>query len=234
MASPRPEGTAVSQSMPSRHRSFTLPGFLAVALLALCGFAGQAPAVAGDDTAASAGGPYTRVLIVGVTPDDNVRCRFELFLAEQIQNDTTVGIPSCDVVTPLKPLTQVGIEQAVAAQQADAVLATILVSRKEGEVVGGDRDTRGGDYFKAEGEGFETGYFGVYGVPVVYGEFEDLPPVDTIDGQVHLVTRVYETRGPTLVRTVNSVAKHLESSDQAAAEIAEKIAKQLRREGVVR
>jgi hypothetical protein len=190
--------------------------------------------LAGDDTTASAGGPYTRVLIVGVTPDDNARCRFELFLAEQIRHKTTVGIPSCDVVSPLKPLTQAGIEQAVAAQQADAVLATILVSRKEGEVVGGDRDTRGGDYFKAEGEAFASGYFGVYGVPVVYGEFEDLPPLDTIEGQVHLVTRVYDTQGPKLVRTVNTVAKHLESSDQAAAEIAERLADQLRREGVVR
>jgi hypothetical protein len=169
-----------------------------------------------------------------VSPDDNARCRFEQFLADQIQSDATTAISSCDVVTPLKPLTQAGIEQAVSAQQADAVLATILVSDQQSDVEGGDRDTRGGDYFKAEGTGYAPDFWGLYGVPVVYGQFEDLPPIYTLEGTVEVQTRVYETQSHTLVRTVKTKAKHLESSDQAAAAITDDLAKQLRREGVVR
>ena len=200
--------------------------------LALLFLGATSPAQAAD--APGAGGPYGRVLIVGVSPDDNARCRFEQFLADQIQSDATTAIQSCDVVTPLKPLTQAGIEQAVSAQQADAVLATILVSDQQREVEGGDRDTRGGDYFKAEGTGYVPDFWGLYGVPVVYGQFEDLPPIDTLQGTVEVQTRVYDTRSHTLVRTVKTKAKHLESSDQAAAAITDDLAKQLRREGVVR
>jgi hypothetical protein len=139
-----------------------------------------------------------------------------------------------DLVTPLKPLTQAGIEQAVSAQQADAVLATILVSDQQSDVEGGDRDTRGGDYFKAEGTGYAPDFWGLYGVPVVYGQFEDLPPIYTLEGTVEVQTRVYDTRSHAMVRTVKTKAKHLESSDQAAAAITEELGKQLRREGVVR
>lgn len=178
--------------------------------------------------------PYSRVLIVGVSPDDNYRCQFEEFLADQMQGASTTVIQSCDVITPLKPLSQAGIEQAVAAQQADAVVATILVSVQEGEIEGGDRDTRGGDYFKAEGAGLAPGFWGLYGVPVVYGQFDDLPPVDTVQGTVDVETRVYDTSTKALVRSVKSKVKHVDSTDQGTAAITEEIAKQLRREGVVR
>jgi hypothetical protein len=101
-------------------------------------------------------------------------------------------------------------------------------------VEGGDRDTRGGDYFKAEGVGYAPDFWGLYGVPVVYGQFENLPPIDTVEGTVEVETRVYDTRSHTLVRSVKTKAKHLESSDQAAAAITDELGKQLRREGVVR
>jgi hypothetical protein len=207
-------------------------GAAARSTLALLVLGASSPSQAAD--AQGSGGPYGRVLIVGVSPDDNARCRFEQFLADQIQGDGTTAIPSCDVVTPLKPLTQAGIEQAVSAQRADAVLATILVSRQEGEVQGGDRDTRGGDYFKAEGTAYVPDFWGLYGVPVVYGQFEDLPPINTLQGTIEVETRVYDTQSHTLVRTVKTKAKHLESSDQAAAAITDDLGKQLRREGVVR
>jgi hypothetical protein len=183
---------------------------------------------------ALAAAPYSRVLVVGVSPDDNYRCQFEQFLADQMQSDSTTVIQSCDVVTPLKPLTQAGIEQAVAAQQADAVVSTILVSVQDKVVEGGDRDTRGGDYFKAEGAGFAPDFWGLYAVPVIYGQYVDLPPVYTMQGTVEVETRVYDTASKTLVRSVKSKAKHVESTDEGTAAITEEVAKQLRREGVVR
>ncbi len=212
---------------PSRHlvarpRPSAFLGSLCAALLACA----SAPALAAE--------PYTRVLVVGVSPDDNYRCQFEQFLADQMQSDSTTVIQSCDVITPLKPLTQAGIEQAVAAQQADAVVSTILVSVQDKEVEGGDRDTRGGDYFKAEGAGFAPDFWGLYAVPVVYGQYVDLPPVYTMEGTVEVETRVYDTASKSLVRTVKSKAKHVESTDEGTAAITEEVAKQLRREGVVR
>jgi hypothetical protein len=185
-------------------------------------------------TRADSGGPYARVLIVGVNPDEDTRCQFEEFLADQIASDATVPIQSCDVITPLNPLTEAGIEQAVAAQQIDAVLSTILVSASAAVVEGGDRDTRGGDYFKAEGAGFAPDFWGVYAVPVVYGQYEYLAPVYTAQGEVEVETRVYDARTKALVRTVKTKAKHLETPDQAAAAITDTLGKQLRREGVVR
>lgn len=211
-----------SHRLVAHPRPSALVGSIAVALLACA----SAPALAAE--------PYTRVLVVGVSPDDNYRCQFEQFLADQMQSDSTTVIQSCDVITPLKPLTQAGIEQVVAAQQADAVVSTILVSVQDKEVEGGDRDTRGGDYFKAEGAGFAPDFWGLYAVPVVYGQYVDLPPVSTMEGTVEVETRVYDTASKSLVRTVKSKAKHVESTDEGTAAITEEVAKQLRREGVVR
>jgi hypothetical protein len=233
MARPANEEPAVSDPV-SLLRQCARPSTVSAAwsIFALLVLGATSPGRAADGP--GAGGAYGRVLIVGVSPDDNARCRFEQFLANQIQSDATTAISSCDVVTPLKPLTQAGIEQAVSAQQADAVLATILVSDQQSDVEGGDRDTRGGDYFKAEGTGYAPDFWGLYGVPVVYGQFEDLPPIYTLEGTVEVQTRVYDTRSHAMVRTVKTKAKHLESSDQAAAAITEELGKQLRREGVVR
>lgn len=211
------------------HTARVASGLAALLLL----LPGVAPPLQAADRSGS-GGPYARVLIVGVTPDADVRCLFEQFLADQVRSEATTPIQSCDVVKPLQPLTQAGIEQAVAAQQADAVLATILVASSARAVEGGDMDSRGGDYFKAEGTGIATDFWGLYGVPVVYGQFEDLPSVVSEQSAVTVETRVYDTGTKALVRSVISKAKHLESGDQAVAAITERVADQLRREGIVR
>jgi len=177
---------------------------------------------------------FTRVLVVGVSPDINQRCAFEQFLVSQISSQSTTAIASCDAVTKKNPLTRESIELAVASQQADAVVATILVSKTLGEQEGGSRDTRGGAYYKATDVGYATGYYGVYGVPVVYGDFETTPSITTIKGQIHVTTKVYETNGPTLVCTLDTKAKVLESSDVTLSAITSGIADQLRRDKLVR
>lgn len=179
---------------------------------------------------------FTRVLIVGVSPDLNQRCRFERFMASKINNEsaTTLGIASCSVVAQKTPLTRESIEQAVVAEKADAVLATLLVSREWKEQEGGSRDTRGGGYYKATGMGFDTGYYGVYGVPVVYGEFETAPSAIVMQGDVNLASRLYATQGPTLIYTMNTTAGDLESSDSGTSLITAAIAERLHREGLIR
>jgi hypothetical protein len=113
---------------------------------------------------------FTRVLVVGVSPNVNQRCAFEFFMASRLKSDTVQVFRSCDAVKEKNPLTLESIEQAIAAVQADAVLATSLVSRALKGQEGGSRDTRGNASYKATDAGFATGYYGVYGVPVIYGE----------------------------------------------------------------
>jgi hypothetical protein len=177
---------------------------------------------------------FTRILVVGVTPHVNQRCGFEFFLASQITSESTKGIRSCDAVKEKNPLTLESIEAAIASQQADAVVATTLVAADWGSEEGRGRDERGGGMYKATDAGYATGYYGAYGIPVVYGEFQTAPSITTVTGEARVITKVYETRGATLVYTVETTAKNLESRDSGLASVAESIAKRLRREGLIR
>jgi hypothetical protein len=177
---------------------------------------------------------FTRVLVVGVTPDVNQRCGFEFFLASQIKSESTVGIRSCDAVEKKEPLTVESIEQAVAKYQADAVVATSLVATAYDTKEGGSMDTRGGAYYKATDSGFATGYYGVYGVPVIYGEFQTAAALSTVEGEAHVFTKLFETKGKTLVYTLDTVAKDLETRDAGLHDVAAAIADRLRKEKLIR
>ena len=177
---------------------------------------------------------FTRVLVVGVSPNVNQRCAFEFFMASQLTSGSVVAIRSCDAVKEKNPLTLESIEQAVAAAQADAVLATSLVSRAVTAQEGGSRDTRGNASYKATDAGFATGYYGVYGVPVVYGEFATAPAFTIAEGEARVSSRFYQTRDRMLLYTLDTHARKLESTDAALHDFAAAIADELRRAGLVR
>ncbi len=177
---------------------------------------------------------FTRVLVLGVSPDINQRCTFEAFMQTQLGTESVQAIRSCDAVTQKNPLTLESIEQAVASVQADAVLATSLVSSEYGAKQGGSSDTRGSAMYKATDTGYATGYYGVYGVPVIYGEFETAPPITTVHGEVRVSSRFYETRDKTLIYTLDTQAGNIESRDAGLYDIAAAIADQLRRVGLTR
>jgi hypothetical protein len=42
---------------------------------------------------------FTKVLIVGVSPHVNQRCKFEAFMASQLKRESVKAIRSCDAVT---------------------------------------------------------------------------------------------------------------------------------------
>ena len=177
---------------------------------------------------------FTRVLVVGVSPNVNQRCAFEFFMVSRLKSDSVVAIRSCDAVKEKNPLTLESIEQAIAAAQADAVLATSLVSRSVESKEGGSRDTRGNASYKATDAGFATGYYGVYGVPVVYGEFVTAPAFTIAQGAARVASRFYQTRDRALIYTLDTQATKLESTDAALHDIAAAIADKLRREGLTR
>jgi len=171
---------------------------------------------------------FSRVLIVGISPDVNQRCAFEHALASKIQSASTVAIVSCNVMPPNTPLTRESIETAVAANNADAVLATSLISTAWEAKEGGTRDTRGAAKHKAT-----DSYCGVYGT-VVAADFRMSASITTIKGEALVTSKLYETRGATVVYTVDTKVPNIESRGEGLAEITAPIGKRLRRDGLIR
>jgi hypothetical protein len=177
--------------------------------------------------------PFTRVLVVGISPNVKQRCRFERNLAARIDGALTKSVASCDAVTQVDPLTRESIDQAVAWLKADAVVATSLVAVGWEANDGGSRDTRGSATYKATDSGYATGYYGAYGVPVIYGTFQTAPSVTTLGGTAKVTTKVYETRGPTVVYTLDTAAKDLDTADTRLDAVTVPIADRLRRDGLI-
>lgn len=214
---------------------FTSAALLAGAL-ALTGCASQGKVTGGWAEGAAPGQTFQRVLVVGVSPDLDARCYFENFLATRIRSESTVAMTSCASVTQRDPLTRESIEEAVKAKQADAVVATVLVSKDWHLQQGGDRDTRGGGAYKAVDSGWGDfyGYYGVYGVPVVYAEFKTAPSVTTLKSDVEVRTMVYATRDASLVYTLDTSAKNLEGRAEGLDALTTPIAARLRKAGLIR
>jgi hypothetical protein len=179
-------------------------------------------------------GAFTNILVLGVSPDVNQRCAFEYSMAASLRSDSVKATTSCSLMSTKEPLTREGIEQVVATLGADAVLATSLVDYSAVAKEGGSADARGGGYYKATDTGFATGYWGVYGVPVVYAEFQTAPSVFSISGTARISTRLFETRGATLIYGLDTKAKNLGSREMALAGITPAVADRLLRDGLVR
>jgi hypothetical protein len=177
---------------------------------------------------------FKKVLVVGMSPNFTQRCAFEFSLVSHILSSTVTAFASCDHMTSKDELTRDNIVRVVQSSGADAVVSTALVNMELGATEGGGRDSRGGGYYKATGFGYATDAYGVYGVPVVYGTFVSSPSITTVEGEVHVKTRVYETHGATLVYTVDTKAKDLESQEHAFSDLAEAIAGTLRHDGLIR
>ena len=171
---------------------------------------------------------FSRVLVVGISPNRDQRCDFERGLASKIKSANTVALVSCDVISSRTPLTREDIDAAVAANNADAVLATSLISKSWERQEGGTYYTRGGAYYKAT-----DSYYGVYGT-VVAADFQTAAPITTAKGAAHVTTKLYETRGATVVYTVDTKVKNIESTGAGLAEITGAIGKRLRKAGLIR
>lgn len=220
---------------PTRRHSLLALAALAAACLGLSACTNHAK-VSGKwlDGGARKQPPYKAVLLVGVSPDLNARCAFEHFLARHLQSEQTDAIASCDVVDRKVPLTRELIEAAVVDQQIDAVLATILVSKEWKVQEGGSRDTRGNAEYKATDSGWATGYYGIYGVPVVYGEFQSNAASMDMTGKVEVKSRLYDVRSKAPVYELVTRADQLGSSDTALATITAGIAEDVRDAGLTR
>lgn len=182
---------------------------------------------------AKRGQTFTTIVVVGVSPNVNQRCAFEFFMASRLKSDSVKVYRSCDLVQEKTPLTVESIEYAVTRAQADAVLSTTLVARSLGEQKG-SRDTRGTAGYKAVGAGLGYSYYGTYSVPVIYGEFSATPEFTVAESQAQVSSNLYRTQDRSLVYTLDTQVKKVESTDAGLQEIAAAIADKLRKEKLTR
>jgi hypothetical protein len=171
---------------------------------------------------------FSRVLVVGISPDLNQRCAFERAMAAILKSESTEAYVSCDVMPQRAELNRENVEAAVAAKNADAVLATSLISQEWDAKEGGTRETRGFGVYKAV-----DSYYGVYGT-VVAAEFQTAAPLTTIQGEARLTSKLYETSGATVVYTVDMRIRDIEARGEGIAEATPAIGKKLRREKLIR
>jgi len=174
---------------------------------------------------------YTRLLVIGVTPDRDLRCAFESTFASQLKSPSTTVISSCAQMGAEEALTRENVERAAAAVHADAVLATRLVSAQTKYKEGNGDDTRGNSVYKA------TDFaYGAYGMPVTELDFQTAPPLTSLTSSLHVLTRVYETRGARLIYTMDTVAKRqdVDSTEATLMTITAPTADRLRQAGLIR
>jgi hypothetical protein len=123
------------------------------------------------------------------------------------------------------------VERAAASVQADAVLATRLVSMHTGVGEGNSNDMRGDSVYKA------TDFaYGAYGMPVTYVDFQTAPPLESMKSSLHVVTKLYETHGAMLIYTIDTVTKaqEIDSTDATLVTITAPTADRLRKAGLIR
>ena len=176
---------------------------------------------------------FTRLLVVGVSPDYAQRCNFEYWLVRDLHSSTHAAVPSCNYMSKDEPLTRENIEGLVKRIHVDGVLATRMVASSWITKEGGSTDTRSTGSYKYIASGYDTGFYGAYGLPVDYYEFKTLPSVMNSKGAGHIITRLYETRSASVVYTIDTKVKDVESSQLGLAMATPAIADRLRSDRLI-
>ena len=211
------------------YRSVTSLSLLTLAVW-LCGCSGVSVKGTWQDGAPH-NQTYARLLVIGVSPDRDMRCAFEATFASHLGSASTTAISSCAQMSATEPLTRENVERAAASVHADAVVATRLVSMHSGQGEGTSTDMRGDSEYKA------TDFaYGAYGMPVTYVDFQTAAPLESITSSLHVVTKLYETHGATLIYTIDTVTKaqEIDSTEATLVAITAPTADRLRRAGLIR
>ena len=210
------------------------PACALAAALCLAGCTGKTSVKSNWVDNAARSQTYSRLLVVGVTPDFGPRCNFEFWMVRDLRSAGVQADASCSSMTKDEPLSRAAIERIVATLHSDGVLATSLVSSAWRAKEGGSYDTRSTGEYKYVASGYDTGFYGVYGVPVDYYQFKTLPSITNARGQAHVLSKLYDTRDAKLVYTIDTTARDIESSQLGLAAITPAIAERLRHDGLIR
>jgi hypothetical protein len=174
---------------------------------------------------------FSRILIVGLSTNFDQRCAFEFSLASQFSSGSPQALVSCNSMSPTDRLTRANIERVVAAEHADAVLTSAVVTLKFGLKQG-----EGTPYYQVTGVGYVTGALGEYGVPVAFVQLETMPAIPTVSGDIHLVTKLFDSKDATLLYSLDTKSKDddVQSTPDAIETLTGLIGDRLRRDGVIR
>jgi hypothetical protein len=221
--------TAQRRQMKETYRSVSSLSLLALTLW-LCGCSGVSVKGKWQD-GAPRNQTYARLLVIGVSPDRDLRCAFEATFASQLKSASTTAISSCQQMSAKESLTRENVERAATSVHADAVLATRLVSMSAGHGEGNSDDMRGTDLYKA------TDFaYGAYGMPVTYVDFQTAPPLTSLKSSLHVLTKLYETHGAKLIYTIDTVTKsqEIDSTEATLVTITAPTADRLRKAALIR
>ena len=206
----------------------------AIAALCLAGCTGKTSVRSNWIDNASRSQTFSHLLVVGVTPDFGPRCNFEFWMVRDLRSQGIHADASCSSMTKEEPLSRAAIERIVATLHSDGVLAVSLVSGAWRTKEGGSYDTRSSGQYKYVASGYDTGFYGAYGLPVDYYQFKTQPSITNARGQAHVLTKLYDTRDARLVYTIDIKVRDIESSQLGLATITPAIAERLRRDGLIR
>lgn len=207
------------------------PLAVAALILAIAGLAGCTQSIRATGSwneGATRPQTFKKLLVIGVSPDRNQRCNFEWVLASKLRSETTDAITSCSLMKADVPLSRESIEPVVQSSGADGVVATRLVTSAGKLKEGGTGETRGSALYKASDSGY-----GYYGMPVVYGDFEQTRPIIDLEHTFEVTTQVYETRGASLVYTLKTAGKSRDAINIVREDISWAIAERLRQAGLI-
>jgi len=226
------ECTLSTDNFPRSRKTFT---FSASLLLLTTAVWLSACATVSVNSSWQAGAPrnktFSKLLVVGVSPNRDLRCTYESIFASQLKSASTTVFTSCSLMATNQPFTRETVERAAASVHADAVLATRLVSATSGQGEGGSNDTRGDARYKATDFGY-----GAYGMPVTELEFQTAPPITSLTNSIHVVTKLYETSDAALLYTIDTKTKaqEVDSTEATLISITAPTADRLRREHLIR
>lgn len=175
-------------------------------------------------------------LVVGVTTDFNVRCRYERAMAATLRGTGVKATASCAELSMNDPLVKETLVPVVARLGNDAVLVTELVDRKIAVEQGGTDEARGEAYWKATGYGWAYDYYypGAFGLPVTYVEFTAEDPAFTLRRTTVIASFVYETREAQRLYAMKVTAKDAESREAVLDVVTMGVAERLQGEGLLR
>jgi hypothetical protein len=176
---------------------------------------------------------FTRLLVVGVSPDYTQRCNFEYWMVRDLRSSKLTPDASCNYMGKDEPLTRENVERVVRTLHSDGVLATRMVASDWLTKEGGSRDTRSTGQYKYIASGYDTGFYGAYGMPVDYYQFKTLPSVMNTKGAGHIITKLYETHSASVIYTIDTKVKDVESGQLGLAMVTPSIADRLRRDRLV-
>ena len=204
------------------HRTAILILLLPMLLLGACTKGTKVSPVRHEKRPAEA--PYKKVLVVGVTPNEGLRWRWERTMASTLQDNGLTAWSSVKQMGYDTPLNRDNVVTAVRKTEADAVLVSRLIrqdvaprgvdARKEAKKR--RRDEVAVDFFRYD-----------------YEEIE-IPSYTLLTSTVEIATDLYETTEGRIVYSLNTITYQKQTEWEVLDEVTVAIAKRLRKDGMVK